>query len=368
MIPAGTLFAVLLKKKGLSGFCSEKECEMSIFVKDSPDYFRGIFNLESREEGLTANRLSPELKKLYQADGEHRFIRANCPSGVRLAFETDSPFVKMGLKYGRSARAVYAVDVIVDGQNLQRWIPPHPEEGKEYEFQMELSTRGGVHQILIHLPHLTENTLKCLELKEGAFVKPCTSAALSAGGSKGAGHRFLFLGDSITQGMTVSGASLAYPAALSEAFGADFINLSVGGEIMRGELGRYALAYDWDCVFVAYGINDFNNCIPPERTGEEAFQMLRTLCGAGRGEGEVIVITPIPCTRGGLENESGFSLESYREAIASAAREFPGTFLIDGKTLLEARAEYFIDGLHPNDAGMKIYSERLIRTLRRIGF
>lgn len=339
---------------------------MSIFVKDSPDYFRGIFNLESTEDGLTANRLSPELKSLYQADGEHRFIRANCPSGVRLAFETDSPFMKMGLKYGRSARAVYAVDVIVDGQNLQRWIPPHPEEGKEYEFQMELPSRGGLHQILVHLPHLTENTLKCLELKEGAFVKPCFSAASSKGG-RGEGRRFLFLGDSITQGMTVSGASLAYPAVLSEAFGADFINLSVGGEIMRGELGRYALAYDWNSAFIAYGINDFNNCVPPDRTGEEAFRMLNALCGAGR-EGKVIVITPIPCTRGGRENESGFSLESYREAIAAAAREFPGTLVIDGKMLLGERSEYFIDGLHPNDDGMKIYADNLIRILRTDAF
>ena len=60
------------------------------------------------------------------------------------------------------------------------------------------------------------------------------------------------------QGMTVSRPSLAYADRLARMQGADYYNLSVGGMTACRQLGKFAMEYHWDRMFLCFGVNDFN--------------------------------------------------------------------------------------------------------------
>ena len=82
--------------------------------KLSMEYLRGAVRTEETENGLELQRLSSAIMKRFARD-EHIEIRMRCPSGVRIVFRTDSPFVRLPFRYGRAARPFYEFDVFRDG-------------------------------------------------------------------------------------------------------------------------------------------------------------------------------------------------------------------------------------------------------------
>jgi lysophospholipase L1-like esterase len=132
-----------------------------------------------------------------------------------------------------------------------------------------------------------------------------------------------------------------------------------------------------DTLFISGGTNDYAAAIP---LGDGDSLDVNTFIGATRvlfgkardsyPSDKVYVITPVPRTLDTV-NESGHTVDDYREALATLAGEF-GFWCIDGRGVAidpkdEAQREkYMIDGLHPNPEGHRVYAEYVLAEIERM--
>ena len=308
-------------------------------LRNNRGLLRGCVSLETREEGLQLHRLTSSLLEISRCT-EHREIRALCPSGVRILLKTDSGKLRLPVVFGRIARPVFAFSVFVDGT----------ETGYSCEHEVwELVLDGKMHRVEIALPHLVECFVGALEADDGSLVEPVPRKD----------RAMLFIGDSIMQGMTVSRPSLAYADRLARLLESEYCNLSVAGATADQRLGSCALEYEWDRAVLGFGVNDFNTSRPLGAYLEEMKGALGPL--VSRKKAEVFLLGPIPWAGRTEPNALGLHLDDYCEALRSLAAEFPQVRFIDGRTLLPDDPAYYVDGIHPNDAGAGL----LFRNLKR---
>jgi lysophospholipase L1-like esterase len=320
---------------------------MKINLVDRIELVHGASEVIAGENGFTPVRMTRDLAEFYNYS-EAAEIRANCPSGVRVCFRSDTSFVGMRLNYGRTARKIYAVDLIIDGIERLTFTPQNIEHG--FAFNAELPAGGAEHSIELHLPHLCECAVDELVIEDGAMLAPL----------KYSGGRMIFVGDSITQGMSSTSPARAYPALLAAGLKRDFHNIGVGGAVMRREVGRMALDLSWKTAVVAFGVNDCSHQRPLAEFTADTEGMFEAL--SSRSEAAIYVLTPIPRLTGPERNK----LEEYREMIRKAATHFDRVQVIEGCELVPNDARYFVDGCHPNDAGMQAYAENLLEKISRL--
>lgn len=313
----------------------------SVNLSERVDLVHGASEIVRHQEGYSFYRMTKQLDKFYSYS-EAANIRARCLAGVRICFHTNSGFIGLRLKYGRSARQVYAVDILVDDRNCLTFSPGENKDN----FSIEMDLEPGEHKIEIHFPHVSECILRELTIESTAWIKPV----------KYNNGRIIFIGDSITQGMDATSPMRTYAAITAAACRLDFHNIGVGGAVMEKEVGNLALCLSWRKAVVAFGVNDCSRERPLEEFTEHARGMFEILCSSSRAM--VFAVTPIPWL-----SEKGLGLRRYREAIWNAAAGFQRVKVIDGFDLVPANAQYFSDNLHPNDLGMKTYAENLVRHL-----
>ena len=86
---------------------------------------------------------------------------------------------------------------------------------------------------------------------------------------------------------------------------------------------------------------------------------------------KIFVVLPIPRANDGEKNKCGYTLDDYREALRSRADKY-GFSVIDGKKLKidaknpEQRMQFIPDGLHPNNAGHKLYADFLYEEIKKL--
>ncbi len=320
---------------------------MALNIAALPGLIHGAAAWDVDDQGWILSRMTPELTAFFQED-ENSAIRAACSSGVRIAFRSNTGALAMRLRYLREARPVYAADIRVDRETVLTFAPEPGE--KEYAFFTELPG-SGEREIEIHLPHLCEIRLQELALENGCTLRPAKRHA----------ERWLFLGDSITQGMTTSCPTAAYPARIAAARNADFVNLAVGGATLHRELGPLAAKYAWNNAVVAFGVNDYHLGRPLEQFRDDCRKLLRSL--RRRRSAQVRLITPIPWLRDPGKNSNGHTLEDFRRTLCEAAEDCESVTVVDGRALVPAEESCFADGLHPNDRGMAFFAENLLRQL-----
>ena len=303
------------------------------------EYLRGCVQIVPEEEGMELQRLCPAMMKFCRSS-EHREIRARCPSGVRIVLRTDSPVLRLPFRFGPAARPLFEFGVFLDGKT----IPVSAENSL-----LELHLDGRFHTVEILPPHLVECFFGELELADGARIEPLPKPE----------KKFLFLGDSIMQGMTVASPAQVYADRLARTQNADYYNLSVGGMTAFRELGAFAAEYVWDTLFLCFGVNDFNSGRPvPEFSGEMA-----GILDAVKGRGGIVLISPIHQPGRNAVNGNGDSFQAFRDAVRSLAESRPGVRFIDGTKLLPHDTVWFVDGIHPNDAGEDLLFQNLQKEL-----
>lgn len=304
------------------------------------EYLRGCVRTERREDGLELQRLSPEMMKFCRDFSEHREIRARCPSGVRIVLRTDSPVLRLPIRFGRAARPFFECSVFLDGSE----IPATVRDGS-----LELRLDGRFHCLEILPPHLVECFFGELEIADGARIEPLPKPE----------KRYLFLGDSIMQGMTVPLPSQVYADRLARERGADYWNLSVAGMTAFGVLGEFAAKYEWETLFLCFGVNDFNTRRPiPEFTAD-----LERILEAVKGR-DIVLISPIHQPGSGPVNGRGDAFQDFREAVRSLAECRSNVRFVDGTKLLPDEGRWFVDGIHPNEAGEDLLYQHLTKELQ----
>ena len=319
---------------------------MEIDLINDGDFVFGAAFYEYSNGAYRFFRMTEALNEFFN-DSEAASIRAANTSGVRIGFITDSELLAMGVLFERFARPIFTIDIIVDGEHKITFGPE--EHIEEFTFSTELP--AGDKKVEIYLPNMVECAVKGIVLEPGASLIELEEQA----------EPILFIGDSITQGMTVSTPSLTYPAQVATVLKSDFHNIAVGGATMQKELAPLAMELEWQKVFVAYGVNDFNQDRSLSEFEDESRGMLEVL--SSREDVEIFLLTPIPWALRTNPNAINLKLEDYREVLRKAAKDFPKVKVIEGADLVPDDSVYYVDNIHPNDLGASTLADNLLAKL-----
>ena len=267
------------------------------------------------------------------------FGNAKTSTGVRLDFWTDSPWVK----FRPTVSGKY--EVKVDGILLE-----NTRAVAHDDTLIAVSNNEKLHRVTIHLPcHDVIAGIKLLEIADGAVARPHEFS-----------RKFLFLGDSITQGWNSEIETLSYAYQVSDHFNAESVIQGVGGAFFdattldRGE-------FEPDTVFVAFGTNDarrFHSLDAIYLRCEDYIKKVLRLFP----EAQIYVITPIWCGDFDTIQLPYGHVREVGATIADAAHQF-GITVIDGLQMIPFDMTYFADDLHPNTEGFCVYAENLIKAL-----
>ena len=317
---------------------------MEIDLINNADFVFGVASYEYSDGAYRFFRMTEALNEFY-SDNEDVMIRAANTSGVRIGFVTDSEFLAMEVLFERFSRPIFNIDIIVDGEHKMTFGPD--EHIEEFSFSTELPG-SGEKTVEIYLPNMVECAVQGIVLEAGASLSAIAEKAVP----------ILFVGDSITQGMTVSTPSLTYPAQLAAVMKADFHNIAVGKSTMQKELAPLLMDIDWQKVFVAFGVNDFSQARSLSEFEDESRGMLEVL--SSRKDAEIFLLTPIPWALRTNGNEVDLLLEDYREVLRKTAKDFPKVKVIEGAKLVPDDSAYYVDNIHPNDLGAAVYADNLL--------
>ncbi|MBE6368195.1 MAG: hypothetical protein E7052_09855 [Lentisphaerae bacterium] len=291
------------------------------------EFFRGVYP--------SGKRMNKALLDFYSTD-EVYIVRANCASSVEIVMQTDAVTLEVFVKFGKAAREIYTTDVKVNGEffvlsGAGKHILPLP---------------AGSKQVVVYLPHLAVLDDFYLAVNDDARIEAVADER----------PKLLICGDSILQGMTCSRPSLASVVLAAEALDMQLFNTSLGGAIMRSLPVRETLTLGGagDVAVVGFGINDVG------RTPLELFRerTRRVLGYLSEFAGRSFIITPIP-TQLSLEEKRPI----YSQIIIDEQKNFPSVNLINGPDFFTASDEVLIDCLHPNDQGMHLYAQGLIKAI-----
>lgn len=301
----------------------------------------GAVTVAEEADGLRVGKCSDAVLEVWGTLSNVLKQRAMAPSGVRLDFETDSEEVTFSLKGTQ-------FDLLVDGLLADRFFGSQETE----DFSVTLD--GGMHRLTLIFPshECTYCRVVGLELTDGASVTPHEYDC-----------KFLFLGDSITQGWNSDLDSLSYAWRTSLHFNADSIIYGVGGAYFCKDTFEVPQGFAPDRVFVAFGTNDFNFFKTPESLRENAAAYLDRVTEAFGAE-KILGITPIWRYDTWVN-----SMGTFDECIDIIREEYEkrGIATVDGLSLVPNRKEFFSDVVHPNAIGFSMYAENLIRVLEGDG-
>ena len=202
------------------------------------------------------------------------------------------------------------------------------------------------------------------------------------------GKKINFLGDSITEGVGTTGQDKCYHQLMREKHGLSAArNYGVGGtrlarQVTPSENARHDLDFpmraaemdkDADVVVIFGGTNDFGHGDAPignfsDRTPDSfygALHYLYTYLITEYPEANIFVCTPLHRLSENTPDRKGKLLSDYADMIKEVARYYSlpviDLYNIYGvQPSIDAQRERFMpDGLHPNDAGHVLLSERI---------
>ncbi len=311
---------------------------MRLSFKQIENITVGAMQMWENVDGVHFCKMTPSQLDAFAVTDNFIYGNANTSTGVRLDFWTDSPWIK----FRPTVTGKY--EVKLDGALLEN---SHATAGEDTTFAA--SNNEKLHRVTIHLPcHQGIAGIQLLEIADGAVARPHEFS-----------RKFLFLGDSITQGWNSDVETLSYAYQVSDHFNAESVIQGVGGAFFdattldRGD-------FEPDTVFVAFGTNDARryHSLDPIRLRCEAY--LKKVLSLFP-EAQLYVITPIWC--GDFETPMPYGhIREVGETIADVAHLF-GITVIDGLQMIPHEMTYFADDLHPNTEGFCVYAENLIRAL-----
>ena len=264
--------------------------------------------------------------------------RVRATTGVRLDFITDSPFIRVVTAGGRK------FEVLIDGLLSERYCPA-PEAPS---LGVNIG-EGGEHRVTLVFPsHGDAGRIAGVSVADGSSVRPVFFR-----------RRFLFLGDSITQGWNAAYDSQSFAWLLSLWGDAESINQGVGGGVfLPGTVTDFG--YRPDTVFVEFGTNDFASGRTSGELREDASAFFSRVASV-YGDARIYAITPTWRTDGDKPRALG-SFDDCRRIVAVAAEE-AGISVIDGYSLFPHKDLYMADSVHPNDLGFAHYAANIFRIL-----
>jgi GDSL-like lipase/acylhydrolase family protein len=351
-------------------------------------FLKGALHAELKADYLEPARLPGAALAQSPDPGLTAMVRMM--SGVRLAFETNSPFVALdlletGFQLVGEARHASVFDLLCDGTRVARVetskgptivvditkMPPPvhiaPGEPALVRFD-DLPARNKC--LEIWLPHTAMVRLRALHIAKGASIRETDEARLL----------WAHYGSSISHGMEADGPSETWPAVAARKAGLALLHLGFAGQChVDGFVARAIRDSVANLVSLKLGINVINADSMRERAFKPAVHnFLDTirekkattpimiispiLCPAAesnpgptirRGKGFVTVVRPPELAVGALSLQRVRALlqeiVEMRRAGGDANLHYLGGLELFG----DADVSDLPDGLHPNAAGLQ---------------
>ena len=269
------------------------------------------------------------------------------PSGGRIRFMTDSPYVILQARMPRDycfshmpATGVSGFDLYADGVYYATFVPPATVMEGGYERTVEFKGHPrAMREILIHMPLYNYVSEVYIGLADGSLVEVAPAYRHE--------RPVVFYGSSITQGGCVSRPGLAYPSHLSRWLDTDIVNLGFSGN-GKGEpsIAEHIASLD-PSVFVLDYDHNAPNVEHLRATHEAFFKTFRAL----RPDTPVIMLSsPDSRFRSSWAGRREVIETTYRNALAAGDQNVA---FIDGRTLWgdEDFDSCTVDNCHPNDLG-----------------
>jgi hypothetical protein len=361
----------------------------------------GAFDLDRRAEGVSPRRLPawtrPQVPRAMDA-----IVRM--PSGVRLAFETDSASIRLDAQTTRmvtppQAPRPVAFDLVVDGRLagsssslggntiwLNRADPDAFRLERGAPVQAAFEGLGSARKRCeLWLPHNAFVELRRLTFDSGASVAPVAAPAQG---------RWIHYGSSISHCLEAETPTGTWPAVAANATGLHLVSLGFGGQChLDAFVARTIRDSDADFISLKIGINVINMDSMRERVFVPALHGFLDTIREGKPDTPILVISPIHCpsaeqrpgptfpnaegrfvTLAGHEAvQAGcLNLVRVRQLVEEAVggrrtRGDANLHYLNGLDLFGAAdAPDLPDDLHPNPAGYRRMGERFARHLAEL--
>lgn len=298
----------------------------------------GALQVVPQADGIHFYKCTPEQQAAWNTVSEELGERSKCTTGVSLDFHTNSKTVSFTVTGTR-------FELLIDGLLVQTSLA---EEGTGPRVITQQLTGKEQRVTLVFPSHGPVGILNEVELENGATLAPHTFD-----------RKFLFIGDSLTQGWDSGTDTLSYAWRVSNFFNAERVINGIGGAVYEPK-SFAEINFDPDVVFIAYGTNDYNRYASLQQLHEKAYGFLEQVKKA-YSQKQIFVI--LPTFRFDLEKERAMgSFEACRAEI-QAVCDALALKTVDGYTLIPHSKELFKDVVHPSALGFSYYAENIIKIL-----
>ena len=305
----------------------------------------GALRVTEEADGVHFYKCTEQQTAAWYSFSEMLGNGSRCTTGVRLDFITNSKSFSFSAPKGNK------FEVWVDGLLRKQFdLKKCRETGETPSLPLcdPLGNEKDEVRVTLWLPSHAAGVLSSVELDDGATIRPYDGYRI----------RFLFIGDSITQGWNSTYDSQSYAHRVAAHFDASFVNQGIGGAFFH-EKCFDKIDFEPDVVTIAYGTNDFGRF----KTYDEMRRHTRAYLSLVKEEfpgKRVFVLTPIY-----REHREGKAMGTFENACAIVKEEALacGFTTIDGLSLVPPLPYFFADHVHPNEQGFGAYAENLIRQL-----
>ncbi len=316
--------------------------------------FRGIIDLEERDGAygdpkigggaFVPMRFSHERIKSYEQYSAIAKVGTpyfNCTTGVRMDFYTDAKEISF---------SYYVKETFFDRS------ADHPDDCfalyENGELKGTYLVQYGTNTDLVYEREATEESRITIVFPgwHGVILRNFNLG--NARPYEEYDHSFLFLGDSITQGLFADNPGENWAHIVASHYNADYINLSVGGEVFRnGAVDRLA-NFKPTHIIISLGENDYYSGVPEDQMAQNCRRYIAEV----KAKYPDIPVTVV----------SSFNYdkpESWTASMLAAANE-QGCNTIEGTLMASADADSWnIDRVHPSSKGFKEIAENMIPAL-----
>lgn len=329
-----------------------------------------LHGLAAGEEGFA--RLPTTL---FSQISEKLINLAYKTSGVRIRFSTDAPQMTLHMRLADTAFKTHMTPLSTAGAEIWQGeghamrrvgvvrpaaagnVPFEALDGYALEQNVlcTIPLSGKKETVTIYLPIFAGVEKVEVELPAGMLPQPPSPYTITS--------PIVFYGSSITQGACAGRPSLTYPAIVSRALDADFLNLGFSGNA----LGEQEIAHYIATLKMTAFVMDYDHNAPTaehlEKTHWPFFKIIRS----AHPEMPILIISR---PRTGRSNELTDACRlvienTYRMTRTAGDQQ---TMLLDGKDFFPPGEEdsCLMDFVHPNDYGFRLMSERVLSSLRSI--
>ena len=321
-----------------------EEYKMNLTFEQIKAVTVGAIRIEQCEDGIPFFKCTQKQIDAFTLESATLGTRAKTTTGVRLDFYTNSKEATFEVVSGGK------YEVYINGLLRAQY---DTSENKRISLRL-CDPLGHAYaedaRVTLYFPAHSIGVLKSVELDDGATIAPHKFD-----------NKFLFIGDSITQGWAANYDSLSYAQRVSRFYNAESVIQGIGGAYFH-ELTFDSIDFDPDVVFVAYGTNDFGHYKTYAELEAHADAHL-SLIAKEYANKKRFYISPI--WRDKRDGKSMGTFEGCREILTKLAAD-KGFTVIDGLMLVPPVPELFMDEyLHPNDNGFSLYAENLISVLQK---